>query len=332
MLDAGQAAEALALIGGPAARRPDDARLTLLEAEALRTLGQPAEALQRLDEAPAVRQVVVQRLIDRSALDRPARFDVNAQPGAAKSGAALADSLADAAPTELRQLLARVVQRAHPFTVLSTAKALLARWPDPELRLAAHQAAAHAFGTMGAARSALMSLDSFAAEAGELPATLKSRLATRRGSAMLATGDRVLAAEQFSMAHALTPMDAEATGLLASLEPESDGASAEACLALLAPGRAPPRLRPWLADRAAPLLQTDDSRTELSGLPLAERPPPRPCFVTISPWRMATTRGRAPCWRRFWHETVLPVRSRKVPRRAWHGLPARPSRRSMGHW
>lgn len=271
LLDAGRAPEALAMIAGSAARRSDAARFALLEAEALRVLGRRAEAAQRLEAAPATREVILHRLIDQSALDRPARFDVIAQPGVAESGIALADALEDAAPNEARRLLARVARRAHPFTVISTAKVLMARWTDAELRLAAVQAAAHAYGAMGATRSALMRLESFAEEAGRLPVALRAQFATRLGSAMLATGRQALAAEQFAMARALAPAGLEANGLLGVMMAGSDQASAEGCLALLAAGQAPPGLRPWLANRAAPLLRTDDPLVALPGLPFAER-------------------------------------------------------------
>jgi predicted Zn-dependent protease len=271
LLDAGQAPEALAMIAESAARRSDEARFALLEAEALRHLGRRAEAAQRLEAAPSTRDVIVHRLIDRSALDRPARFLAKAQPGVAESGAALADALAGAASNEARRLLARVARQAHPLTVVGTAKLLLARWTDPELRLAAVQAAAHAYGTMGAARSALMSLDNFAAEPGMLPSALRAQLATRLGNAMLATGGRASAAEQFAKARALAPADPEANGLLGMMVAGSDQASAEGCFALLSGAQTPPRLRPWLADRAAPLLGADDPRVALVGLPVAER-------------------------------------------------------------
>ncbi|GGJ20117.1 hypothetical protein GCM10011320_29290 [Neoroseomonas lacus] len=271
LLDAGRTPDALAMIAGATTDRPPEARLVLLEAEALRVLGRRVEALGRLEALPSDRQVAVQRLIDQAALDRPARFTAKAPPGAAESGAALADALADATPTELARQLARIIQQAHPFTVLGTANALLARRTDAESRLAAAQAAANAYGTMNASRSALMCLEYFAAESATLPAALSARLAIRRGSALLGVGDRAAAAAQFAMAKALSPGDPEAAGILGVLEAGSETASAEACLGLLAPGAAPPRLRAWLIDRAAALLEPDDPRIALHGLPFAER-------------------------------------------------------------
>jgi tetratricopeptide (TPR) repeat protein len=271
LLDAGRADEALAVLRGVPADRSGETRLALLEAEALRVLGRRAEALGRLEPLPSDRQVVVLRLVDQAALDRPPRFHAKAPPGAAESGAALADALAEAAPEELTWQLARVIRHAHPFTVLGTANALLARRTDPEARLAAALAAANAFGTMGATRSALMCIDSFAAEAAALPTALSARLARRHGSALLAAGDRVSATAQFTVATALAPDDAEAGGLLGVLDAGSEAASAEACLALLAADVASPRLRAWLVDRAAALLEPDDPRIALHGLPLTER-------------------------------------------------------------
>ena len=138
-------------------------------------------------------------------------------------------------------------------------------------RLAATLAAANAFGTMSASRSALTRLQDFAAEGAALPAALRARLANRRGGALLGVGDRASAAVQFAMAKALSPGEPEAAGVLGVLEAGSETASAEACLALLAPGAAPPRLRGWLVDRAAALLEPDDPRIALHGLPFAER-------------------------------------------------------------
>lgn len=271
LLDAGRAPEALAMMADAAANGPPEARLVLLEAEALRVLGRRVEALGRLETLPPDRQVAVQRLIDQAALDRPARFTAKARRGAAESGAALADALADATPSELARQLTRLIQQAHPFTVMGTANALLARLTNAESRLAAALAAANAFGSMSAPRSALMCLENIAAESGTLPDALKARLANRRGGALLGVGDRASATTQFALAKALSPSDPEASGVLGVLEAGSETASAEACLALLAPGAAPPRLRSWLIDRAAALLEPDDPRITLHGLPFTER-------------------------------------------------------------
>jgi tetratricopeptide (TPR) repeat protein len=269
-LDLGQAAAALAVLR--AAPRPAaDPGPTLLEAAALTALGRGAEAAALLRAAaPRHPRIAAAAAVAEAARDRPARLGSARPPGAAEAGWMLAEALDGADAGAIAEALDAAARDAHPFTAIGAARLLMARGGGAQ-HLAAGLAAAHAFGVIGMASSALATLD--ALEAGPtLAQEAAARQATRQGHARLGTGDRAGAAAAFDRAlSAGGPAQPGVAALREVLDALPDGPAPQTCAAMLDRAGLPPALRAWLADRAAERIAADDPRLALAGLPPAER-------------------------------------------------------------
>ena len=271
LLDDARPAEALALLEQARRTAPEEPWLRLLHAEALRALRRRGEALAVLAPAEADPRFAVVAAIDRAALERAARFRPGAAPGARPDPARMARALAGATAQEVATGLAHLAYQAHPFDAVAAAGRVLDARREPDVRLAAVMAEAEALGTAGLQQRALARLETFAAEAGRLPAPLDARLSLRRGHALLSMGRRAAAAAAFARAGAAAPDDPAAGALCALVEEMEAGFAPEACLRLLSDPGLSGWPRAFVADRAAARLSRGDARLALAGIGVADR-------------------------------------------------------------